>query len=387
MSAFAQSTVTLTGNIDVAGSNSTGTQLITTGKTFSTTTGTSSTSVIKLTVVEDLGGGMKVTGLYGLDPRTLANDSYGVTLNTGATGAGANGKTLGNTATGLARDEFYVGLSGDFGNVRLGAANSIGLETTGASSPLGTATGSGYAPNSGVGMNSIVNTRYSRSIRFDSPTIAGFTASVQYAPGNDVATATPVAVTAGDSTALGIVNARKTTEIGLKYANGPLNVSIASIKQAEQTTNKTGWYSGALTQALAETSATVWAASYALPTNTTVYIGGNSGDRLASVASTVGAAVKSKGNRVAVKQTVGQWDLIAQHTTQTAAGIDAATGKYDQADVKAKITGATALYNLSKTAATYVAYEKFDTGMTYATAVAGATGDRKIVSIGLRKQF
>ena len=71
---FAQSSVTITGNLDFAYSNTTGTSLTNNGTTFATTTGTGSTSVINLDAIEDLGGGMKATVHYGLDPRTLAND-------------------------------------------------------------------------------------------------------------------------------------------------------------------------------------------------------------------------------------------------------------------------------------------------------------------------
>jgi len=373
--AQAQSSVSITGNIDFAASNVTGTQLGSNASTVSTTTGTSSTSVIKFTAVEDLGNGLKVTGLYGIDPRTLSNDAYGVT----------SADATHNTATGLSRDELYVGLSGNFGNVRLGSPNSIGLETTGASSPLGTATGSGYAPNSGTVMNSVVNTRYNRSVRYDSPTIAGFTASVLYAPGNDVAQLNA-------AVPLQVQNARKTTELGLAYANGPLSLKVATIQQGAQD-NKTGWYSGAYDDQLQKTKATVFGASYAIA-NTTLYYGYNTGDRLAAVSTVTGAhdgtPVKSKGQRFAVKQTVGQVDLMAQYTTQKAATASA-TGVFDQAEAKAKVTGVTALYNLSKTAATYIAYEKYDTGLEAAAgtnaATAGLTGDRKIVSIGLRKSF
>ncbi len=372
----AQAQVTITGNLDFAGAKVTGTQLGSNGTTFATTTGTSSTSAIKFSAVEDLGGGMKATAFYAFDPRSLANDS----LSTTAAAAGSADKL---TVTGLARDEIYVSLAGNFGNVRLGSPNSIGLEATGASSPLGTATGSGYAGNAGTMMNSVVNTRYNRSIRFDSPVMSGFSAHALYAPGGDqLATTSSSNVTANQ-----IPNARTTTELGLKYANGPLSATVASIKQDDQV-NKTGYYSGANTNAAAQpkaTSATVWGVSYALPTNTTLYVGGNTGDRLAVVSASDGSAVKSKGSRIAVKQTVGKFDLMAQYTTQETTGATA-TG-----DAKAKVTGATALYNLSKTAATYIAYEKWDTGLAATAGTGGAfgpvTGDRKIVSIGLRKSF
>ena len=369
--AFAQ--VTLTGNFDVAGSKVSGTQLGSNATTFSSTTGTSSTSVINITAVEDIGAGMKVKAHYGLDPRTLTNDAFGVT-------EAAATKV---TATGLSRDEAFVSLAGSVGEIKLGAPNSIGLNVFQAASPLGTGVGSGYAPNAGTQTNSFVNTRYNRSMRFDSAVVGGFTASVLYAPGNDEVAVDAVAA------ALQIQNARKSTEVGLKYANGPLNIAIVNISQAA-ITNKTGWYSGANAAGgePAKTSATVLGANYNFG-NTTVYYGYNTGDRLAATSSASGVAVKSKGSRIAVKQTIGQVDLMAQYSTQETTGLTASGTS--AGDAKGKVTGFRADYNLSKTAAVYAGYEKWDTGLTAAAGTAGATagvtGDRKIVSFGLRKAF
>ncbi len=379
--AFAQSSVTISGNMDFAGASVTGTQLVGKGSTVSTTVGTSSTSVLRFIAVEDLGGGMKATAQYNFDPRTLSNDSLGVTNNnstsvTAATAAVTGGAAAtpgsalaqGNTVTGLARDEVFVGLSGGFGNLRLGAPNSIGLGVHGVSSPLGTGIGSGYAPTTGTVTNAYVQTRYSRSARYDSPTIGGFTASVQYAPGNDqtLTSSTGTATAQSVPVALVIPNARQATEFGLSYAAGPLNVAFANIGQAKSD-NKVGFYSGAAA-VLVKTSANVLAANYSLG-STTVYALVNKGDALASTT----AVVATKGSRVAVKQTMGAIDLMAQYTQQETNGV------------KAKVTGLRADYNLSKTAAVYAGYEKWDTGAAYSSNT--TTGDRKIASVGLRKSF
>jgi len=254
------------------------------------------------------------------------------------------------------------------------------LGVAGDASPLGTAMGSGYTGlASGTMMNSVVQTRYNRSVRFDTPNMSGFTASVLYAPGNDVAAAAPTSSSGGTSTASPIPNSRAATEFGLKYVNGPLTASVAQIKQDAQV-NKTGYYSG--TQAAAAqqvaTSATIFGVNYKLG-NTTLYYGMNTGDRLAAVSSSDGKAVESKGNRVAIKQTMGQIDLIAQQTTQETTGASA--------DAKAKVTGLAGIYNLSKTSAAYVIYQKYDSGLAYATGYALTSGDLKTVSVGLRKSF
>jgi len=232
-SAFAQ--VTLSGNIDFANASVSGSQLLARGTTISQTTGTSSTSVLNIRAVEDIGGGMKVTGHYGLDPRSLANDAYAVTNNTTnadpalvAPATTFKSPAPSNTATGLSRDELFVGIEGAFGNLRLGSPNSIGLNSFQVSSPLGTGVGSSYTGGgtSGTMTNSYVQTRYSRSVRWDSPVINGFQAAVLYAPGNDQAGV----VTSNAGVALLIPNARTATEFGLRYTNGPLVASYASVE-------------------------------------------------------------------------------------------------------------------------------------------------------------
>jgi len=363
-SAFAQ--VTLSGNIDFANASVSGTQLLAKGTTISQTVGVSSTSVLNIRAVEDIGGGMKVTGHYGLDPRSLANDSFSVSNNRGAnavTGA------LGVTATGLARDELFVGIEGSFGNLRLGAPNSIGLNSFLVSSALGTGVGSSYTGGGTAGTmtNSYVQTRYSRSVRWDSPVINGFQAALLYAPGNDQdSVAATTAATAGSISAPLIPNARKATEFGLRYSNGPLTASYASVEQAAQT-NATGYYpSGA--SAAVKTKVNMLNASYNLGA-TTLYLGWNDGDSLAA------AKTATKGQRFAIKQDMGTVVLIAQYSTQTSGATD----------VKATVSGLRADYNFSKTSAAYVGYENWDTGTTYANSL--TTGTRKIASVGLRKSF
>ena len=370
-SAFAQ--VTLSGNIDFANSSVSGSQLLARGTTISQTTGTSSTSVLNIRAVEDIGGGMKVTGHYGLDPRSLANDAYAVTNNTtnlDTTTASATTKVAApsNTATGLSRDEVFVGIEGAFGNLRLGAPNSIGLNSFQVSSPLGTGVGSSYTGGGTAGTmtNSYVQTRYNRSVRWDSPVMNGFQAAVLYAPGNDQT----AVVTSNAGVALLIPNARTATEFGLRYTNGPLVASYASVEQAAQT-NNLGWYGASSSGAgPIKTKVNLINASYNLGA-TTVYAGWNDGDALASGAT----ATATKGQRLAIKQDMGTVVLIAQQSTQTSG----------TSNTKATVTGLRADYLLSKTAAAYIGYENWDTGTAYADKL--TTGTRKITSIGLRKSF
>ena len=428
--------------MDFAGAKVGGSQAWAMGSTFSQTVGTASTSVINIAAVEDIGGGTKVTAWYGLDPRTLANDAFGVTSNTGlATNYGAQaGATAGglstaqgastapsitassvvgvvggqaNTATGLSRDELFVGAAGSFGNIRLGSPNSLGLETFLNASPGGTGIGGGYTGGGTAGTmtNSFVQTRYNRSARYDSPVMSGFSASLMYIPGNDQAAAYAANVTGstGAVTPASVVpyaylipNARSGSEYGLKYANGPLTVMYTNISQGLQI-NSTGYYRTGSSTAGAKTSANFITAQYAMG-NTTFYVGMNDGQRLAPVGSldaTATNTVDSKGKRFAIKQVVGDVDLMATLTTQEALGITnvtyaaptsttsatTAATQYTTAVLKAKVLGLRAQYNLSKTAAVYAGYEKYSTGAAYDATALGSTGDRTIASMGLRKSF
>jgi len=349
---FAQSSVTLSGNLDFASVNIGGTQAASKGSTIQTTAGTSSTSVIRFIAVEDLGDGLKATANYAVDPRSLSNDALGNTLNNN-TGATAN------TTTGLSRDELFVGLSGSFGNIRLGSPNSIGLNAWQVSSVGGgTGIGTGYTGGgvAGTVTNSYLQTRYSRSVRYDSPVMGGIQFQVLYAAGNDQPSA--------GTTALRILNARQATEIGLRYANGPLTLAYANVAQGAQT-NGLGWYAYSTGAGAAKTSANIFGASYAMG-DTTVHLGTNNGDKLAP--GTGGVAVGSKGTRMAISQNIGQIGLMAVSLNQKVGAVET------------KLTGLRADYNFSKTAAAYIGYEKYNNG-------AATANETTMSSIGLRKSF
>jgi len=344
---FAQSSVTLSGVMDFAAATVSGTQSNVKGTTITQNLGQSATSVIRITAVEDLGGGMKATAHYGLDPRALATD------------AGA-----------LGRDELFVGIEGGFGNIRLGSPNSIGVTTFLAASPLGTGIGSAY----GAAAADYSNIRYSRSARYDSPNMGGFTASVLYAPGNDQA------VTNGTNLVPLIGNARQVTEFGLRYSNGPLTVAYANVAQAAQTNGAV--VSGASSAVnLAKTSTNILAASYVMGA-TTLSAGWNDGDALAT---RTGTALKSEGYRVGVAHTMGAVTLLASYADQKTDGV------------KENVLGLRADYALSKRTAVYLGYENWDNKKATTAAASSTTamsafpavnaGDRKITSVGVRHSF
>jgi len=378
VSAFAQSSVTLSGNMDVAGVNYGGTQTGAKGTSFTTGAGTSSTSVINIIAVEDLGGGLKVTGKYGIDPRTLTDDSLAVTNNPRTDTTGATINPQATKVTGLSRDEAFIGIEGAFGFIKLGAPNSTSLDTHSASSPAGTGIASGYTykGDTNSGWNHVAQTRYSRSIKYESPVMNGISAAVVYAPGNDQAPVT-------GSTAyqqLNVPNARTATELGLKYSNGPLNLAFSNVSQAAQT-NATGWFAiGASTAGQTSTYGYVATKTNSLGANynlgtTTLYYGYANGDSIASTTS----QSKAKGSRLGVKQSMGSIDLIGQYTTVK---TTSSTGT----DQTWKISGFRLDNNLSKTAKIYLGYEYADSGTAVATT-STSSGTRTTTSIGLQKSF
>jgi len=196
--AAASAQVTISGLLDFAYGNSSGFQ---SGSTISTRDFTSATSSIRFTAIEDLGGGMKATVQYDLDPRIWINND-----------------------SGIVRNESFLGLSGGFGNLRLGSPNSIGLTTFLVASPLGTGIGSGYGTDTAD--HSFV--RHSRSLRYDSPSLGGLTLSFNYAPGGDRTSSLYPASTNTNGHHIA-PTASEVRELGAAYSAGPLSVALAHI--------------------------------------------------------------------------------------------------------------------------------------------------------------
>jgi len=353
-SSFAQSSVVISGNLDVAYASRTGTVAGANGTTVTTSQGNASTTGIKFVASEDLGGGLKAIAQFEFDPRGLIDDGLTV-QHTSVSVTGATVSTS-STVKALGQHEMFIGLSGGFGYVQLGSPNSFSLTTIGASSPLGTGIGSGYTYDGGASSAASIfsATRYARAVKYTTPNMNGLSGGIQYAPGNDQTQLTA-------STALKVPNNRQVTEIGVNYNKGDLNVSLANIQQGAQT-NATGYYA-ASTTSLVSTSANVWGANYKFG-NLTGYIGGGSGTKLSGSATTAQADT----SRFALKYNAGKVDVIAQYTQQSSAGSTL------------KITGARADYNLSKTAALYVGYEAVDTG-------ASSANQLNTMSVGMRKSF
>jgi predicted porin len=149
--AFAQSSVTISGNVDVGYSKSTG------AKGAFVHGGRNSTPAVFFNVVEDLGGGMSAQGFYEINPN-LTNTTIG-------------------------KGQAYVGLTGGFGTVRMGMPNTGLVTTQGDRTPFGTAMGSNYADGSlGLGVNAASNTRMNGAAQYRSPVFGGFGIVIDHGP-------------------------------------------------------------------------------------------------------------------------------------------------------------------------------------------------------------
>jgi predicted porin len=340
---FAQSSVTISGLLDVSAAKVGGDGLtVSQNGIFVNASRGSATSAINFNIVEDLGGGLRAQAFYAIDPRLNINDP----------------------ASGIGRHEAFVGLTGGFGQIRLGSVNTASLSVLGASGPFGTATGSGFAE---IHTAAGGNVRFANSVRYDAPTfVKGLAFNVTYAPGNKDMTAGTTAVAGGAT------NAPQATDLGLAYTNGPLQLSLSSLSRsayAAQTavapaTQVGGAGGNALTPAGVKSTVNAIAANYTI--GALRLMGGVTRGDLATGADIEGA-------RIGATYTMG---AVALHVQQATLQIGSAA--------KRTATGVRADYALSKRSTAYVGYEAYDNG----SAIAAGLGDnRKTAMVGVRHNF
>ena len=360
----------MSGNIDVAysnvgfsGLNKETSTVRREGQTVSSLT-TASTSMIVLKAEEDLGTGMKATAYVELDPRVGMADG-------GTSGTSYHSR--------------FVGISGNFGAVKLGSIDSAAVIANGQQSPLGTGVGSGYAI---LQSNVFAATRYNRAVKYESPVMSGFSGSVYYAPGIQADGTTNVAYA-------GLPMQRKTTELGLAYANGPFAASLVNIATASADGSSAAGTVAPISYATAatnpSTSTNLLTATYALGSSS-FHAGYNKGKTLGTAESTSGAyyapalaaGLDTKGSRFGYKYVAGQYDFIVQTGQQKISTTTAAT-----AYTTRKVNGFRVVNNLSKTAAVYVGVETYNSGADLAANnTANADGGKyTVTSFGIKKAF
>ena len=212
---FAQSTVTIRGNIDAGYTSSSvnGTKLTTAHS------GLLSTSKLIIEGTEDLGGGLKSRFYTETGLAATTQLGTGVSSTTAGTGNYLNSE---KTSTAIGDRGIFLGVMGGFGEVNVGriphqtGAFAIGMG--GVQNAFSNAVGAGAAhpgQNSDVLLSSQGEGRANNSFMYTSPSLSGFTAKVQYSLGGGN----------GDAS-----QGNRATMVA-NYTNGPVAVEVMSSKR------------------------------------------------------------------------------------------------------------------------------------------------------------
>ena len=223
--AFAQSSVTLKGTFDPSYQNI--------KKTYGNGSSVSQneignnaqgTSQITFVGVEDLGGGLKAEFLFENDFHTRydARGPAGAVAGNVNNSAGAAGTNFGTSG-----GEQYTALTGGFGSVKLGAANTPSLTSQTGASVFGTKVGGGF------GTASTGHVRNSNSIVYGSPSFGGLTVGLGYA--------FKVKADSNGTAANVVAESANHTDIGVNYVAGPIaagytNYVVAATASANKQT-------------------------------------------------------------------------------------------------------------------------------------------------------
>jgi predicted porin len=384
VSAFAQ--VTITGTMDAGAQqyNIRGNSVQDVGANGSSTT------ALIFSGTEDLGGGLKAVFQYEIDPNITQTSSK--TAGTAATG------TTSNITTSAGNGQSFVGLNGGFGAIRFGTPNSSTLAANGDGNlGFGTAIGSGYR------VSTFDAVRFQSSLKYDTPTMSGLSASYLYVPKNGLQANTANASATGNLQNQ-VQGRDQIAEIAFAYINGPLTARLATL-QTQQ------WADTAATTDVTGTAATWTAATGAKSTLNTLsakYKATNELD-LAVFYQTVRSDTLNKAAAGVSSATAASTMKFDRKTTglaatyqlspatklmfnyQTAKNGSEASGT-GTASKSVKVTGLGADYALSKRTAAYFRYEKNDDqadirSTTGYTDVAGSTTKYTATAIGIRHTY
>ena len=222
---------------------------------------------------EDLGGGLKANFLLEMGLRvddgcttlggvvgpfgTAAAAANTVNCNNGGNSENSGGSTFGRNAWG--------GLSGAFGEVRLGrqVLGSFGVQgnsgASGASNGLYDASTATLSTMGGV--------RFSNAIRYLSPNLGGFTGSLMLAAPETAGNTTATSTTAAGVVTTANASRRTGVDLALEYANGPAYIGFGYNKNDSANSTASTTPAGPGSTAVS-----------ALPTTTTGYTLGGSYD-------------------------------------------------------------------------------------------------------------
>jgi len=398
VTAFAQSTVTISGLVDMnygsvtAPSNAI---LLKTGNVSRVAMNGAGTTAFLFQATDDLGGGLTASFRYEMNP-DFVNGS-GVVGGVTGSGTAVNATVVGATETvnygNGANGYNFVGVSSaDMGGIKLGRLNTGTLTAFGDMSVFGTALGSGYGSSaiftryasSSGNYNNTAPTRFNGAVEYQSPAMSGFTVRYLYVPQVDVNgiggenSCFQTACTSANTAAPG-VNKAGVTDASVRYSNGPLNVSYA-VQQIKTGAGDTNALVNPALQSVASTNLnhTTLGANYKTG-NVTGYFG------YWTLGS--GTTYSDKGSMIGAKYNMGTIDLLV-----SAARLNSSLTATTTAAADRKIIGIGADYNLSKKSKIYARLESrnADTGTTVTTAgsVSSTQGSvTKTTAVGIQTTF
>jgi len=335
----------------------------------------SATTSINIAGTEDLGGGMRATFLYQINPDLVGGSGF-----TGGAGqtAGSGAVQWGNGGV----HQSLIGLSGGFGEVKLGRVNTGTLSAWGVGSVFGTALGSGfggsaifarYVPSSGATFWNTAPTRFNNSVEYTTPRVNGFQARVQYAPqvnktGFGAENACTSSACTADNTAAAGGNRAGATDVSLGYSKGPLNAMVAqqSIKVGSGEVN--ALVSPNLQNAAGTHKLTTLAANYQI---------GAARVFAAYWTEKLGTTTDVQSYSLGANYVMGPYTFAVSMANSN----DKTTNNVDR-----KILGLGADYALSKRTALYARYEDRDANKN-SSADTAAAGVTKTTHVGVRHTF
>jgi len=382
-SVFAQSSVTISGNIDVALKNQTHKGTSGTGaKASGVSDGAMAPNRITFAGTEDMGGGLKAMFMseMGISPTndelvgfrtTNSGIQYDSALNTAAT----NAPVLHAGASGSGQNtnrQTWVGVSGGFGHIRAGyLVNNIYVlsSQSGFNQTFEGLIGADVFHTHG---NAIVGGTRGNGLQYTTPALAkGLTATIQYGGGNGRETLETNNGATKDNVSR--------TGIKLDYENGPLKAAFANtsaktvILASILTTNAMG--ETVTTPTAGENKGTLnqYIASYNLGPATVAYLINDGKNTLAST----GAVTNYDSRQLTLSAPMGAVTWRASVGSLTTKSSTATT-----VDVKGSQFGAT--YNLSKRSVAYAMMGKTkDTG----TSASVWHAERSATAIGINHAF
>lgn len=316
----------------------------------------SATTAILITGSEDLGGGMRANFRYEMNPDF-----------TGGTGLVASTT---NTSGGAGNGYNFVGLSGQWGEIKLGRLNTPTLAANGIGNVYGTALGGGYATavggvftryTSGTNQNHTAPTRFNNAVEYTSPTFNGAQARLLYVP--------QIGTAGGTAQRPGV------TDIGLSWATGNLNLMAAQQRiengaNAAAASDPTNGLLGGI--ANASSTLTTLAGNYTM---------GN--------VRVMGMRFTDKSSADGLAGTDYSGYILGVRYTQGAMAYSANVGVSDDgktSNVDRRITAAGFDYSLSKRSNIYGRYVIADAN-TNSNTDDSTNGETKTIHVGIRHTF